>query len=241
MKIAAATLFQPNCCNFIDDQINSKQNHQNETEGFDAQKIYIHWARSDTPHPMSIMGKWTKIPEHVYKVIPLIILVIFFPKFQSWLFPKFASYSCTSQQEAYKFVATMDEVIRQNCRWRNHIQVGKNRILLEWINVLMELYCTFLFQKGDDSPLVLATQIFAGARHYDFKLSAWRCKKGRQWQFEIHSVPTSEEHYGQLLLFPLWTLPWLRKQMVRMLAGHDGTERIYEMPTMPEWATGLLN
>jgi hypothetical protein len=41
---------------------------------------------------------------------------------------------------------------------------------------------------------------------------------------------------------PFSALPWLRKEMVEMLAEHDGSEQIGEMPTMPEWATeGLLN
>jgi hypothetical protein len=75
----------------------------------------------------------------------------------------------------------------------------------------------------------------AGDR-YDFELSACH-QKGDQWNFEIRSVPKSEEHQDQLLYFPFWALPWLRAQMVKMLAKHDGSEQIDDMPNIRQWAT----
>jgi hypothetical protein len=87
------------------------------------------------------------------------------------------------------------------------------------------------------AQIVAGGQLFDG-RHYNFKLSACH-QKGDQWHFEIRSVPTLEKHkhMEQQMYFPLWALPWLRQQMVKMLAEHDGSERIDEMPTVPEWAT----
>jgi hypothetical protein len=84
----------------------------------------------------------------------------------------------------------------------------------------------------------LFTQIVAGAQHYDFKLSAMH-RKGDEWHFhfEIRSVPISEEHTEHQLYFPFSALPWLRQKMVKMLADHDGSERIGEMTKIPEWAT----
>jgi hypothetical protein len=143
-------------------------------------------------------------------------------------------------QGAYKFVAAMDEVIRQlpveepTHKGLNKLGLG-NTHCIELI-LLMELYITFLFEEGDEKLLVLATQIVAGGRHYDFKLSAWHQMTGDKCHFDIRSVPTSEKHKEQQVHFPLWALPWLRQQMVTNLAEHDGSERIDEMPTMPEWA-----
>jgi hypothetical protein len=98
-------------------------------------------------------------------------------------------------------------------------------------------------KEGDESPLILSTQIVEGARHcngqhYDFKLSAWH-KKGYQWHLDIQSVQISEEHKDteQSLYFIFLALPWLREQMVKILAEHDGSERIGEMPKIPKWAT----
>jgi hypothetical protein len=76
----------------------------------------------------------------------------------------------------------------------------------------------------------------AGDRHYKFKLSAWH-QTGEQWHFDIQSLHTWEEHKESRLFFPFWALPWLRQQMVKILAEHDGSERIKEMPKIPEWAT----
>jgi hypothetical protein len=92
---------------------------------------------------------------------------------------------------------------------------------------------TFSFQEDDQ---ILATQIVVGHRHYKFKLSAWH-KTAGQWHFDIRSVPTSDEHKGARLFFPFSILPWLRKQMVIMLAEYDESERIKEMPKIPEWTT----
>jgi hypothetical protein len=39
----------------------------------------------------------------------------------------------------------------------------------------------------------------------------------------------------------LWTLPLLRQKIAAILEEHDGTQRIDEMPTMPEWATQSPN
>jgi glycerol uptake facilitator-like aquaporin len=44
-------------------------------------------------------------------------------------------------------------------------------------------------------------------------------------------------HKEKELHLPLWALPWLGQQMVKILAEHDGTEPIDEMPTIPTWAT----
>jgi hypothetical protein len=86
----------------------------------------------------------------------------------------------------------------------------------------------------------LATQIVVGHRHYKFKLSAWH-QTGNKWHFDIRSVSTSEEHKESRLFFPFWALPWLRQQMVKIMAEHDGSERIKEMPKIPEWITrGLI-
>jgi hypothetical protein len=51
---------------------------------------------------------------------------------------------------------------------------------------------------------------------------------------------SAEEHKETTkkpLYFPFSAVPWLRQQMVKILAEQDGTERIDEMPTIPEWAT----
>jgi hypothetical protein len=97
---------------------------------------------------------------------------------------------------------------------------------------------TFSFQEGNEKSLMVAAKTVAGAQHYNFKLSAWH-PKGGKWNFAIRSVPTSEEHKGQLVYFPLWALPWLREQMVTILLEVDpyGSKLIDKMPTIPEWAT----
>jgi hypothetical protein len=94
----------------------------------------------------------------------------------------------------------------------------------------------FIFNEGDNSRLILFTKIVTGDRHYHFELSALH-QKGYQWHFEIRSVQTSEEHKEKSLYLPFSALPKLRKGMVKILAEHDGSERIDEMPTIPEWAT----
>jgi hypothetical protein len=81
----------------------------------------------------------------------------------------------------------------------------------------------------------LGTQIVKGTRKYNFKLAAWH-QNGDEWNFEIQSVPISGTP-KEPLHFPFWALPWLRQQMVKMLAEHDGNVRIYEMPLIREWAT----
>jgi hypothetical protein len=50
-------------------------------------------------------------------------------------------------------------------------------------------------------------------------------------------VQTSEKHKKWAVHFPFSALPWVREQMVKILPGHDGSERIKEMPKIPEWAT----
>jgi hypothetical protein len=102
---------------------------------------------------------------------------------------------------------------------------------------LMEPYITVIFssQEDDESPLNLSTHMVGGHRHYKFKLSAWY-QKGGEWHLYILSVQNSEKHKGRLLYFPLWALPWLREQIVTILVKHDGTQRIDEMPAIPEWA-----
>jgi hypothetical protein len=88
----------------------------------------------------------------------------------------------------------------------------------------MEPYNTLSFEEGDEKPLVLATQVVTGDRHYDFKLSAWH-KKGYQWHFVIRSVKTSEEeHKEREMYFPFSALPKLREKMVKMLKDHDHEE-----------------
>jgi hypothetical protein len=94
---------------------------------------------------------------------------------------------------------------------------------------------TFSFEEGNNSPLILATQIVRGTRKYNFKLAAWH-QNGGEWNFEIRSVPTSGKP-KEPLHFPFSAFPWLRKQMVEMLEKHDGTERVNEMPNIREWAT----
>jgi hypothetical protein len=81
------------------------------------------------------------------------------------------------------------------------------------------------------SPLILFTQTVAGGQHYDgrqyeFELSAWH-EKGDLWCYNIQSVLICEgkKRKEQSLNFPFWALPWLRQQMVKMLAEHDGTQR----------------
>jgi hypothetical protein len=106
----------------------------------------------------------------------------------------------------------------------------------------MKPYITFSFQENDESPLILPTQIVMPAKHYYFKLLAWH-QKGGQWHFDIRTVPTSEEHEESRLFFPISALPWLRQQIVTILAGiESGSERIDEMPAIPEWAKqGFIN
>jgi hypothetical protein len=82
----------------------------------------------------------------------------------------------------------------------------------------------------------LATQIVVGDEHYNFELSAWH-KNGGKWNFEMRSVKISEEHTERCLYFPFSALPELRKQMVKMLEEHDGSQRIKESPKIPEWIT----
>jgi hypothetical protein len=72
-----------------------------------------------------------------------------------------------------------------------------------------------------------------GGLSYNFQLSVlW---SERQWNLYIRSVKKVQEHKEREMHFPLWTLPWLREQMAKMLAK-IGSERICKMPTMPEWA-----
>jgi hypothetical protein len=55
-------------------------------------------------------------------------------------------------------------------------------------------------------------------------------------------MQTSNEHKEREVRFPLWALPQLRQQIVKMLEEHDGSELMDKMPTIPEWATqGFLN
>jgi hypothetical protein len=82
--------------------------------------------------------------------------------------------------------------------------------------------------------MILATQNVSGTRKYSFKLSAWH-QKGDQWHFCIQSVHTSEEP-KEPFCFPFSAFPWLRQQMVKILAEHDGRKQIDEMPTIPDWA-----
>jgi hypothetical protein len=86
----------------------------------------------------------------------------------------------------------------------------------------------------------LATQTVEGGLIFDFNLSALLHPKSGQWNLEIRTVETVQEHKEKSLHFPLWALSWLREQMVSMLVKHDGSERIDEMPTLPKWAKGLF-
>jgi hypothetical protein len=88
----------------------------------------------------------------------------------------------------------------------------------------------------------LNTQTVEDGLRYDFKLSVvWHPGTG-QWDLEIRSVKTVQEHRERWLRIPLWELPWFREQMTSMLVEHDGSEQINEPPTMPEWAKrGFLN
>jgi hypothetical protein len=97
----------------------------------------------------------------------------------------------------------------------------------------MEPYITFSFEEGDKSPLILFTQTVEGDGHYNFELSAWY-QKGCGCYLEIRSVPTSEE---QFVYCPFSALSELRKRMVKILAEHDGSQQIGEMPTIPVWTT----
>jgi hypothetical protein len=82
----------------------------------------------------------------------------------------------------------------------------------------------------------LATQTVEGGLYYDFKLSVvWHPETG-QWDLEIHSVKTVQEHKERWLRIPLWAWPWLRQQMTSVLVKHDGSEQINEPRAMPEWA-----
>jgi hypothetical protein len=72
--------------------------------------------------------------------------------------------------------------------------------------------------------------------HYDFNLSIVWHPESRQWHLQIRSVKTRERHREKEAHFPLWTVPQLRQEMVKILEEHDGTQRIDEMPTIPEWA-----
>jgi hypothetical protein len=76
-----------------------------------------------------------------------------------------------------------------------------------------------------------------GQEHH-FKFSVVWHQKDCEWDLNIHSVhvKTSEKHKEREVNFPLWALPQLRQLMATLLVEHDGTQRIDEMPTMPEWA-----
>jgi hypothetical protein len=102
----------------------------------------------------------------------------------------------------------------------------------------MEPYITFSFKEGDESPQILAIQSVEGNPHYDFELSAWH-KKDYQCNFEIRSVPTLGKPKEKSLYLPCSALPELRKKMVKILAEHDGSERIDKMPKIPEWTRGF--
>jgi hypothetical protein len=73
-------------------------------------------------------------------------------------------------------------------------------------------------------------------QRYGFRLSVvWHQKDG-QWHCYIRSVQTVQEHKPREVDFPLWALPQLRQQMATMLTENDGSMRIDDMPTVPEWA-----
>jgi hypothetical protein len=74
-----------------------------------------------------------------------------------------------------------------------------------------------------------------GGLSYNFQLSVvW---SERQWDLYISSVKTVQAHKEKEMFLPLWTFPWLRQQMAKMLAKLDGNEGIAKMPKIPEWAT----
>jgi hypothetical protein len=103
------------------------------------------------------------------------------------------------------------------------------------------IICCFFFTEDIVPQRVLAFQMLEEGLLHDFKFSIeWHPEIG-QWRLYICSVKTWEKH-REAAHFPLWTLPQLRQQLATILAEHDGSERIAEMPTMPEWATqGFLN
>jgi hypothetical protein len=72
-------------------------------------------------------------------------------------------------------------------------------------------------------------------RQYNYELSARQ--KSDKWHLHIHRVQTSEKHKKCEVHFPFLALPWVREQIVKILAGHDGSEQIAKMPKIPEWAT----
>jgi hypothetical protein len=92
-------------------------------------------------------------------------------------------------------------------------------------------------EKDIGSQRVLAFQMLEKGVNYDFNLSiVWHQEKGG-CHLRIRRVQTSEKHKEREVHFPLWALPQMRQQMATILEEYDGTERIDEMPTIPEWAT----
>jgi hypothetical protein len=75
----------------------------------------------------------------------------------------------------------------------------------------------------------LATQI----GDYKFELH----QKDAEWQFDIRHVPTSKKHKEWEVYLRFSAFPWLRQQMATILAEHDCTQWIEEMPKIPEWTT----
>jgi hypothetical protein len=107
----------------------------------------------------------------------------------------------------------------------------------------IHLIFSFWLKKGisssesddNESPPVLTTQTVEGGLFYDFTLSVdWHPETGKR-NLQIRTVKTVQEHRERSLRMPLWALFWLREQMASMLVEHDGSERIDEMPTLPEW------
>jgi hypothetical protein len=187
-------------------------------------------------------GKFLKI--YKWRVDPsnyICIVCIFLLKFQSeWPGPKYLP-DILVPEGAYKIVAAIDEGIR-HFPTEEPTHSGTNKLgLLECVlhtQIGLDQYVfdgaiLFHYQEGDESPY-LETQI----GDYKFKFSTWH-KKGHKWHLCIHGVPTSEEdkHTEQKLYILISALPELRQQMVKILAEHGGSERIDEMPTIPEWAT----
>jgi hypothetical protein len=75
-----------------------------------------------------------------------------------------------------------------------------------------------------------------GGTNYDFKLSVVFHQWSGQWNLKMRSVKTVNEHNERFVHIPLYTVPWLRRQMVTMLAKHDGSVQMDKPSSIPQWA-----
>jgi hypothetical protein len=72
-------------------------------------------------------------------------------------------------------------------------------------------------------------------KFYDFKLSTVFDQRSGQWNLEMSSVKTVQEHKEQCVHIPLSIVPWLRRHLVTILTKYDGIQ-MGKPPSIPAWA-----